>query len=164
MNTTSINALVEELKNSSKISVEHDGSVFLIFTTTSSYLNEKKLSIGVPVMLVDSPVKIEGYVKELNPLVYDLVEYSERPLILELPGATNLPAQVLSPDGSIRVRVVRDGIMQQVLRKYRGPIFMIESNEQEESNTVYELIEEDVFLAHSEIRLAPNGKVQVLKN
>ncbi len=166
MNTPSLSILFEALKNNGILFIEYAGEYyFLVATNNPELVKQIELHKATAVLLVDSTVKLESYVKELNPLVYDLVEYSERPVILELPHGTNLPEKVLLSDGSLRVRVVRNGILQQLIRKYRSPLFLINITELDHNNTTtYEFSEEDAFLDYSEIRLEPNGKVQIKKN
>lgn len=68
------------------------------------------------------------YVKEVPEPVWDLIQYSERPLTIIYQGAINLPSNLISKDGSIAIRVVKNGFAYELLRKYNKPLVSTSAN------------------------------------
>src|SRR6201746_2940635 len=59
------------------------------------------------IILLDTENKLESYVREVNPLAYDLIAYAENPLTLVMPGAKNISAALIAADGSVGIRVCK---------------------------------------------------------
>src|ERR1700733_7226077 len=57
------------------------------------------------IILLDTENKLESYIREVNPLAYDLIEYAENPLTLVMPGAKNISPALTGSDGSVGIRV-----------------------------------------------------------
>lgn len=118
-------------------------------------------------LVLDSSNRLESYVAELNPLAYDIIDFSEKPIVLISIGGKNLAPSAIMPDTSIQIRVVREGDLQQFIRKFRMPILLCAISDEdasmlEESNT-YSCSMQDAFLESSLIRLDPNGRVEILR-
>jgi L-threonylcarbamoyladenylate synthase len=119
-------------------------------------------------LILDSSNRLESYVAELNPLAYDIIDFSEKPIVLISIGGKNLAPSAIMPDTSIQIRVVREGDIQQFIRKFRMPILLCaisdeDSSMLEEANT-YSCAMQDAFLESSLIRLDPNGRVEILRS
>jgi L-threonylcarbamoyladenylate synthase len=80
------------------------------------------------VILVDTENKLESYVKEVNPLAYDLIEYAENPLTLVMPGAKNLSPAVIAADGSVAIRVSNHEFCKQLIQRLRKPLVSTSAN------------------------------------
>src|ERR1700754_2831206 len=52
------------------------------------------------IILLDSDNKLESYIKEVPSIAYDLIDYTESPLTLILPGAKNVSPALIAADGS----------------------------------------------------------------
>lgn len=59
-------------------------------------------------VLVDSPVKVDFYVREVPPVAWDLIEMTTKPLTIIYDGARNLAANLLAEDGSVGIRRRQD--------------------------------------------------------
>ena len=119
-------------------------------------------------LILDSSNRLESYIAELNPLAYDIIDFSEKPIVLISIGGKNLAPSAIMPDSSIQIRVVREGELQQFIRKFRMPILLCAINDEDismldESNT-FKCIMQDAFLESSLIRLDPNGRVEILRS
>lgn len=118
-------------------------------------------------LLIDSVNRLDSYVQELNPLAYDLVELSEKPMLLKLPMAKNINTLAMQEHQHINIRVVREGALKQVLQRYKLPLLLckLEENVEEVPEDVSVSSEmQDAFEEASYIFLAPNGRVEILKN
>jgi L-threonylcarbamoyladenylate synthase len=119
-------------------------------------------------LILDSSNRLESYVAELNPLAFDIIDFSEKPIVLISIGGKNLAPSAIMPDTSIQIRVVREGELQQFIRKFRMPLLLCAISDEdastlEESNT-YSCAMQDAFLESSLIRLDPNGRVEILRS
>lgn len=118
-------------------------------------------------LVLDSSNRLESYVHELNPLVYDIVEFSEKPIVLMLPGAKNISELAMQEHQTINIRVVREGELQQIIRKYRLPLLLCLLNDEErstvEESSIITLQMQDAFMDASIIKLEANGKVEIIK-
>lgn len=80
------------------------------------------------IILVHEENLLMKYVKEVPETAWDLISYSERPLTIIYPGAINLPAKIISADGSIAIRVVKHGFAHELLRRYNRPLVSTSAN------------------------------------
>jgi L-threonylcarbamoyladenylate synthase len=68
------------------------------------------------------------YVKEVPEQAWDLISYSERPLTIIYPGAVNLPHELIANDGTIAIRVVKEGFIYELLKRFNRPITSTSAN------------------------------------
>jgi L-threonylcarbamoyladenylate synthase len=119
-------------------------------------------------LILDSSNRLESYIAELNPLAYDIIDFSEKPIVLISIGGKNLAPSAIMPDTSIQIRVVREGELQQFIRKFRMPILLCAINDEDvtmlEESTIFTCAMQDAFLESSLIRLDPNGRVEILRS
>jgi L-threonylcarbamoyladenylate synthase len=80
------------------------------------------------IILLDTVNKLESYVSNVNPLAFDLIEYAENPLTLVMPGAKNISPALISNDGSIGIRVVKNTFCEQLIQRLRKPLVSTSAN------------------------------------
>lgn len=80
------------------------------------------------IILLDTVNKLQGYVKEVPEIAYDLIEFSENPLTIIYSGAKNLAANAVAADGSIGIRIVKHDFCEQLLQRFRKPIISTSAN------------------------------------
>jgi len=90
-------------------------------------LKQRKESKGL-VVLVDIPSRITSYVREVPEMAWDLVELADKPLTIIYPGAKNLASNVVTPDGSIGIRVVSSSFCQRLAARFKRPIVSTSAN------------------------------------
>ena len=73
-------------------------------------------------ILVDHDAKIERYVQEVPEVAWDIIDTVTSPTTIIYPGAKNLPQNLISKDGSIAIRVVKEGFIHEVLKRFKKPI------------------------------------------
>src|ERR1700742_1033550 len=66
------------------------------------------------IILLDTENKLESYIRDVNPLAYDLIAYAENPLTLVMPGAKNISTELIADDGSVGIRIVKHPFCQQL--------------------------------------------------
>ncbi len=79
-------------------------------------------------VLVDSEVRLERYVAEVPEVAWQLIEVADKPMTLIYPGAKNLAANLIAPDGSIGIRLVKDDFCRQLIQRLKKPIVSTSAN------------------------------------
>ncbi len=79
-------------------------------------------------VLVDSPVKVDFYVRNVPDVALDLMELTDKPLTIIYSGARNLAASLLAEDGSVGIRVTRENFSQSLCRAFRKAIVSTSAN------------------------------------
>lgn len=59
-------------------------------------------------VLVDSSVKVDFYVRDVPEVAWDLIDLADKPLTIIYSGARNLAANLLAEDGSVGIRVTNE--------------------------------------------------------
>jgi L-threonylcarbamoyladenylate synthase len=80
------------------------------------------------IVLLDSPSKLEEYVKQVPALVYDLIEQAGRPLTIIFPGGQNVAPGVMAPDGSLAIRIVKHPLCTPVIAALGKPLLSTSAN------------------------------------
>ena len=80
------------------------------------------------IILLDTENKLESYISDVNPLAYDLIEYTENPLTLVMPGAKNISPALIAADGSVGIRVTNNQFCQNLIQRMRKPLVSTSAN------------------------------------
>ena len=79
-------------------------------------------------ILLDSESRLTGYVKRVPEITWELIDASIKPLTIIYPGAKNIARNLISEDGSIGIRIVKDDFCKELIRRYRKPIVSTSAN------------------------------------
>ena len=80
------------------------------------------------ICLMESDAMLSRWVVDVPEVGYDLIELSEHPLTLILDGAKSVAENLLAPDGSLGVRVVKNTFCQRLIQKMRKPLVATSAN------------------------------------
>lgn len=80
------------------------------------------------IILLDTDNKLQSYVTEVPEIAYDLINYAENPLTLVMPGARNISPALISGDGSVGIRVVKNQFCEQLIQRLRKPLVSTSAN------------------------------------
>ena len=80
------------------------------------------------ICLMESDAMLSRWVVDVPEVGYDLIELSEHPLTLILDGAKSVAENLLAPDGSLGVRVVKHTFCQRLIQKMRKPLVATSAN------------------------------------
>lgn len=80
------------------------------------------------IILVDSIEMMKQYVLHVHPRIDTLLLHHVRPLTVVFDGACNLPANLVSADGSIGIRVVQDDSCKKLITHLGKPIVSTSAN------------------------------------
>jgi len=98
------------------------------------------------VVLMNSEVMIENYVKEVPEIAWQLIEVTEEPLTIVYPGAKNIATNVIAKDGSIAIRLCKDNFCTQLISRFRKPLVSTSANfSGEKSPTIFSEISSDLL-------------------
>jgi L-threonylcarbamoyladenylate synthase len=80
------------------------------------------------ILLVDGFQMLERFVPDFNPICYDLVDLSEKPLTIIYPSVKGIAQCVPAADGTVGIRITKDPICLKLIRSLRKPIVSTSAN------------------------------------
>lgn len=80
------------------------------------------------IILLGNDYQLEGYVKDVPDVAYELIEATDKPLTIIYSNAKNLAENVVAQDGSIGIRIVQHPFCEQILQRFRKPIVSTSAN------------------------------------
>ena len=79
-------------------------------------------------VLVDSSVKVDFYVRDVPEVAWDLIDLADNPLTIIYSGARNLAANLLAEDGSVGIRVTNEDFSKRLCQQFRKAIVSTSAN------------------------------------
>lgn len=92
------------------------------------YELKQRVDSKAMLLLVDSPAKLQFYVREVPEVAWDLVELAEKPLTIIYPGARNLAPNLLAEDGSVGIRLTKERFSKGLCERFRKAIVSTSAN------------------------------------
>ncbi len=92
------------------------------------YEIKRRVDNKAMLVLVDSDVKVDFYVREVHPVAWDLIELTTKPLTIIYDGARNLASNLVGEDGSVGIRVTREEFSKQLCFRFRKAIVSTSAN------------------------------------
>lgn len=80
------------------------------------------------IVLLHDPLMIQDYVKSVPGILWDLIDSLDFPTTIIYPAAKNLAKNVVASDGSIAIRLVKEGFCYDLLSSYNKPIVSTSAN------------------------------------
>lgn len=145
------------------------------------YAIKRRTDAKALITLVDSEAKIQGYVREIPDVAWQLIDCSTRPLTIIYDGARHLAPNLLAEDGSVAIRLTREAFSRELCLRFHRPIVSTSANlSGEPSPATFNDISEDIKQAvdyvctsrrddrtparpSSIIKLAANGEVKIIR-
>lgn len=142
---------------------------------------KKRAEEKAMIVLMPNASWLPSYVKHIPEVAFQLFEVANKPLTLVLEGAFNLASNLVTPDGSIAVRIVHDAFCQTLLERFGKPIVSTSANFSGEPSPAIFLDIEPRLLAMADyvvrwrqndftpgepssiIKLGPGGEVKILR-
>ncbi|MDR0961895.1 MAG: threonylcarbamoyl-AMP synthase [Mediterranea sp.] len=133
--------MIEEIKKACRVLQE--GGVILYPTDTvwgigcdatnpeavkKVYELKQRADSKAMLVLVDSPVKVDFYVRDVPEVAWDLIEMADKPLTIIFSDARNLAPELLAEDGSVGIRVTHEAFSQGLCRQFRKAIVSTSAN------------------------------------
>ena len=79
-------------------------------------------------VLVDSDVKVDFYVKDVPEVAWDLIQYASKPLTVIYDDARNLAPNLIGEDGSVGIRITTELFSKALCEQLRRPIVSTSAN------------------------------------
>ena len=112
------------------------------------YEIKKRADSKAMLVLVDTPVKVDFYVKDVPVVAWDLIEMATRPLTIIYDGARNLAPNLIAEDGSVGIRVTNEEFSRQLCFRFRKAIVSTSANiSGEPAAAVFSEISEEILNA-----------------
>lgn len=92
------------------------------------YNLKKRSDSKAMLVLVDSSVKVDFYVRDVPPVAWDLIDLADKPLTIIYSGARNLAPNLLAEDGSVGIRVTAEEFSKELCRRFRKAIVSTSAN------------------------------------
>lgn len=144
------------------------------------YTLKKRAESKSLIILVNNDGMLQKHVEEVSDLAWDLIDLVTLPTTLIFPNAKNLAKNVIAPDGSIAIRMIKEGFCYQLLQKFRKPLVSTSANisgaptpltfnqlsEEIKSNVDYVVnpsLDNGTHQLSALIKLGINGEVKVLR-
>jgi hypothetical protein len=116
-------------------------------------------------ILVREDIYIEDYCGGVTPIVYDLIEFSQKNLFLQLPKLKNASEALKIDTNFAMYHVPKDELLNQLCTKFRKAIAVLQV-EKEFSNSFYHVnlpTFKNPFKPRAIIRLMENGEVTIIE-
>jgi len=89
----------------------------------------KKRSGGkTMIILLDQMEKLERYVDKVPDFAWDLISNWNNPLTVVYPGAKNVAKNLIAPDGSVGIRIVKDEFCLKLTSMLNAPLVSTSAN------------------------------------
>ncbi len=92
------------------------------------YAIKKREDTKQMLVLMENPALLTRYVADIPDIAWDLIDLSTAPLTVIYPGARNLAANLIAPDGSIGIRFTREQFTSALLQRFRKPLVSTSAN------------------------------------
>lgn len=92
------------------------------------YELKKRTDSKAMLVLVDSAVKVDFYVRDVPEVAWDLIELTDKPLTIIYDGARNLAPNLLAEDGSVGIRVTSEAFSKRLCQQFRRAIVSTSAN------------------------------------
>ena len=89
---------------------------------------KRRMDSKAMLVLIDSPAKLNFYVKEVPPVAWDLMDLTTKPLTIIYDGARNLAPNLIAEDGSVGIRVTGEEFSRQLCFRFRKAIVSTSAN------------------------------------
>jgi len=92
------------------------------------YKLKKRTEAKSMIMLVCDIDMLKEYVKNIPDFTFDLIQSFERPTSVIYPEAKNIAKNLVGPDGSICIRIVKDPFCKQMVTLFGKPVVSTSAN------------------------------------
>lgn len=78
--------------------------------------------------LLDAPGKLQGYVRQVPEMAWDLIELTTKPLTIIYPGAQNVAPSLVAEDGSLGIRITEEPFTKALCAALHHPLVSTSAN------------------------------------
>jgi archaellum biogenesis ATPase FlaH len=160
-----ITDIINELRSNKIAGIQTDDAFYTLIDAKDEVLANKfqygNYEDASREILIDNINKIEMYISEINAMAYDLVEFSEKPMLLILPNSMQINTAWRNEEQEIGIRAENAQPLNKILNQYKTPLVKIKSNEAFDEVKYFDInyTEEEKAI----VSLEPNGKIIILQ-
>lgn len=92
------------------------------------YKLKRRIESKSMIILVNDEDMLKDCVNEVPPVAWDLIRSFRQPTTIIYPGAKNVAKNLIAPDGSIAIRIVKDDFCRQLITLFGKPIVSTSAN------------------------------------
>ncbi|BDD09725.1 hypothetical protein FUAX_21570 [Fulvitalea axinellae] len=154
---------VAHLRNEEYILIDAGAKTFLLgdIRIQSCYENARE-KLGELIVhqevLVPDVGWIQDYVTKMPDLAWDIIDFSEKPLSICLPGGRHVAEGLLENDGGLFVRVCKEKAIHKLIYNFGRGVFCLHLKASAKDVGVLTLDKKVLHLQASEIGFEPNPK------
>lgn len=133
------------------------------------------------IVLVDSDRMLDNYLKEIPEMAWDIIDFVTKPTTIIYDSPRNFPSNLLAQDGSLAIRMVKEGFCHNLIKAFGKPIVSTSANiSGEPSATTIEKVNEEIkrnvdFIVNlsqfntldnqpsSILKLSNNGEIKIIR-
>lgn len=155
---------INELQNNRGIVLNYTNINFLLCDVNNDNIIKNTTS-SFKAILVREDIYLEDYCKGVIPMVYDLIEYSSKPLFLQLPKLKNASEYLKINNTFAMYHIPKDEFLNTLCSLYRKAIAIIELKNKND-NSYYHVNLPNLkhpFKPRAIISLLENGEIKVIE-
>lgn len=80
------------------------------------------------ILLVSSDAMLQRYVEEVPEVAWDIIDFAEKPTTIIYPKGKNLPDNAVAEDGSIGIRMIKEGELHRLIHRFGKPLVSTSAN------------------------------------
>ena len=96
--------------------------------TQKVYQLKQREDAKAMLVLVNSADMLSRYVEEIPDMADEIIAINDDPLTIIYPAGSNLAGNLLSPDGSIGIRITSDPFCHELIHRFRKPLVSTSAN------------------------------------
>jgi L-threonylcarbamoyladenylate synthase len=145
------------------------------------YSLKKRADSKSMLVLLNNANRLSQYIDIVPEIAWELIEVTDKPLTIIYPGAKNLASNLIADDGSIGIRIVKDGFCDKLIERFKKPIVSTSANMSgKPSPSTFQHIEceiksgvdyivkfrqedSDIHPPSSIVKLDSDGRIQILR-
>ena len=92
------------------------------------YELKKRTDSKALITLLDSPAKLDYYIKDVPDVAWDLIELADKPLTIIYDNARNVAPNLIAEDGSLAIRITKEAFSQGLCNRFRKALVSTSAN------------------------------------
>lgn len=96
--------------------------------TKKVYQMKQREDAKAMLVLVNSADMLSRYVEDIPDMAGEIIEINDDPLTIIYPAGRNLAGNILSPDGSVGIRITSDPFCHELIHRFRKPLVSTSAN------------------------------------
>ncbi|CAG5076974.1 L-threonylcarbamoyladenylate synthase [Parvicella tangerina] len=80
------------------------------------------------ILLVSNDGMLQRYVERVPDVAWDIIDFAEKPTTIIYPKAKNLAANLVADDGSIGIRMIKKGPLNELIEAFGRPLVSTSAN------------------------------------